>query len=89
MLTNYFCDPGSLNRIQFAPAAPYLSVFATVLTKAGYRPITIRRYLRAAAHVSYWQHGRGAAVNRSRQVKHWRVQTALTHVSMRPFSTCE
>lgn len=59
MLTNYFCDPGSLNRIQFTPAAPYLSVFATVLTKAGYRPITIRRYLRAAAHVSNWQHGRG------------------------------
>jgi integrase/recombinase XerD len=58
MLTNHFRDTRTLNRIQSTPAAPYLDAFAATLTKAGYRQLTIRCYLRAAAHLSYWQQTR-------------------------------
>jgi integrase/recombinase XerD len=58
MLTSHFRDPRTLNRIQSTPAEPYLDAFAEALTNAGYKPATIRCYLRAAAHLSSWQQSR-------------------------------
>lgn len=58
MLTIYFPNPGTLHLIQSTPAAAYLDGLAAALVGAGYKPITIQRYLRSAAHVSYWQQSR-------------------------------
>jgi len=57
MLTSYFPNPGTLHLIQCTPAAPYLDSFAAALVGVGYKPTTIQRYLRSAAHFSYWQQG--------------------------------
>lgn len=58
MLTHYFSDPVMLDLIHHTPAAPYLDRLSAALAATGYKPTTIQRYLRAAAHVSYWQHNR-------------------------------
>src|SRR5438046_592504 len=58
MLTHYFSAPVMLDLIQQTPAAPYLDCLCAKLVATGYKPTTIQRYLRAAAHVSYWQHNR-------------------------------
>jgi site-specific recombinase XerD len=56
MFEQYFADPVMLDLIQHTPAAPYLDPLSTELVEAGYKPITIQRYLRSAAHLSYWLH---------------------------------
>jgi hypothetical protein len=56
MLTHYFSDPVMLDLIQQTPAAAYLDCLSAELVATGYKRTTIQRYLRAAAHVSYWQH---------------------------------
>jgi integrase/recombinase XerD len=62
MLTHYFSDPVMLDLIQQTPAAAYLDCLSAELVATGYKPATIQRYLRAAAHVSYWQHRRGRSL---------------------------
>jgi len=62
MWTNYFSDPGTLHLIQCTPAAPYLDDFAAALIGGGYKATTIQRYLRSAAHVSYWHQGRARSL---------------------------
>jgi integrase/recombinase XerD len=54
MWTNYFPTPGTLHLIRCTPAAPYLDSFAKALYGAGYKPTSIQRYLRSAAHLSCW-----------------------------------
>ena len=58
MLQNYFPNPDTLHLVQCTPAAPYLDSFAAALRGAGYKPTTIQRYLRSAAHLGYWQQRR-------------------------------
>ena len=55
MWTSYFPNLCTLIFIQQTPAEPYLDGFVTALVGMGYRPGTIQRYLRSAAHLSYWQ----------------------------------
>jgi len=62
MLTNHFPNPGTLHLIQCTSAALYLDDFAAALIRGGYKPTTIQRYLRSAAHVSYWQQGRARSL---------------------------
>lgn len=62
MLTDYFSNPVMLDLIQRTPAAAYLDCLSAELVAAGYKPTTIQRYLRAAAHVSYWQRRRGRSL---------------------------
>jgi site-specific recombinase XerD len=62
MLTSYFPNPGTLHLIQCTPAAPYLDEFAAALIRENYKPTTIQRYLRSAAHVSYWQQRRALSL---------------------------
>lgn len=62
MLTSYFPNPGKLHLIQCTPAAPYLDGLAAALLRAGYKPATIQRYLRSAAHLSCWQQGRARSL---------------------------
>lgn len=57
MLTSYFPNSDALHLIQSTPAAPYLDSFTAALVGAGYKLTTIQRYLRSAAHLSYWQEG--------------------------------
>ena len=59
MLTHYFSDPVMLDLIQHTSAAAYLDCLSAELVATGYKRTTIQSYLRAAAHVSYWQHRRG------------------------------
>jgi integrase/recombinase XerD len=62
MWTSYFPNVDTLNFIQQTPAEPYLDGFVVALTGTGYRPGTIQRYLRSAAHLSYWQRGRARSL---------------------------
>lgn len=62
MWTSYFPNPGTLSFIQQTPAEPYLDGFVAALVGAGYSPGTIQRYLRSAAHLSYWQRGRARSL---------------------------
>ena len=62
MLTHYFSDPVMLDLIQRTPAAAYLDCLSAELVATGYKPTTIQRYLRSAAHVSYWQRLRGRSL---------------------------
>lgn len=73
MLKSYFPNPDTLHLIQCTPAASYLDSFAAALGGAGYKPTTIQRYLRSAAHLGYWQQGRA------------RPLTALDEVSIGEF----
>ncbi|UIF88259.1 tyrosine-type recombinase/integrase [Cupriavidus sp. UYPR2.512] len=59
MWTSYFPNSGMADFIHQTPAEPYLDGFVAALISAGYRPGTIRRYLRSAAYFSYWLRGRG------------------------------
>ena len=58
MWTSYFPNPGTLIFIQQTPAEPHLDGFVAALVDTGYTPGTIQRYVRSAAHLSYWQRGR-------------------------------
>jgi integrase/recombinase XerD len=62
MWASYFPNPGTANFIHQTPAEPYLDGFVAALIGAGYRPGTIQRYLRSAAHLSYWQRGRARSL---------------------------
>jgi site-specific recombinase XerD len=62
MWTSYFPNVDTLNFIQQTPAEPYLDGFVVALAGTGYRPGTIQRYLRSAAHLSYWQRGRARSL---------------------------
>jgi hypothetical protein len=55
LLTCYFSDPVMLDLIQHTPAAPHLEGLIAALIEGGYSPVTIQRYARSAAHLSYWQ----------------------------------
>ena len=43
-----------LSQMRSTPASPFLDCFVATLVKAGYRPRTIRRFVRGAAHFSLW-----------------------------------
>ena len=43
-----------MQRERHTTAATYLDCLSAELVATGYKPATIQRYLRAAAHVSYW-----------------------------------
>jgi len=58
MWTSYFPNPCTSLFIQPTPAEPYMDGFVAALVSTGYRPGTIQRYLRSAAHLSYWQRAR-------------------------------
>ena len=58
MWTSYFPNSGTLIFIRQTPAEPFLDRFVAALVGTGYKPGTIQRYLRSAAHLSYWQGGR-------------------------------
>jgi len=62
MWTSYFPNVDTSNFIQQTPAEPYLDSFVVALIGTGYRPGTIQRYLRSAAHLSYWQRGRARSL---------------------------
>jgi len=55
MWTSYFPNVDTLSFIRQTPAEPYLDGFVAALIGTGYRPGTIQRYVRSAAHLSYWQ----------------------------------
>lgn len=54
MLTIYFTDSRTLERLSSGPASPHLDGFAEFLRAQGYSWATARRYLRAAAHLGQW-----------------------------------
>ena len=58
MWTSYFPNSGALIFIRQTPAEPFLDRFVAALVGTGYKPGTIQRYLRSAAHLSDWQGGR-------------------------------
>ena len=62
MWTSYFPNLCTLIFIQQTPAEPYLYGFITALVGMGSRPGTIQRYLRSAAHLSYWQRVRARSL---------------------------
>jgi site-specific recombinase XerD len=62
MLTHYFSDPVMLDLIQHTAAAPHFEGLIAALIEGGYSPVTIQRYVRAAAHLSYWQQRRAQSL---------------------------
>lgn len=54
MLRTYSCDLARHELIQRTLAAPHVDGFIGFMVEAGYRLPTVRRYVHAAAHVSYW-----------------------------------
>ena len=62
MFASYFPNPDALHLIQGTSAAPYLDSFVAALLGTGYKPTTIQRYLRSAAHLSCWQQGRARSL---------------------------
>jgi hypothetical protein len=62
MLTHCFSDPVMLNLIQHTAAAPHLEGLIAALIERRYSPVTIQRYVRAAAHLSYWQQRRARSL---------------------------
>ena len=53
MLTHYFSDRVMLDLIQHTAAAPHLEGLIAALIERDYSPVTIQRYVRAAAHLTY------------------------------------
>ena len=51
MIDWYFSAPKTLRRLRHGLSGPYIDTFAEALTRAGYAPATVVRYLRAAAHL--------------------------------------
>jgi len=54
MLSDHFEAPRQLARMRATCVGPYFDGFSTMLAEAGYSPLTIRGYLRAADHVGRW-----------------------------------
>ena len=51
MIDRYFSAPKTLRRLRDGLSGPYIDAFADTLTRGGYAPATVVRYLRAAAHL--------------------------------------
>ncbi len=51
MIERYFSAPKTLRRLRHGLSGPHIDAFAEALTRAGYAPATVVRYLRAAAHL--------------------------------------
>ena len=51
MIDRYFSAPKTLRRLRSGLSGAYIDGFADALTRDGYGPATVVRYLRAAAHV--------------------------------------
>jgi site-specific recombinase XerD len=51
MLSQYFSAPKTLQRLRSGPSGAHIDDFAAALTRDGYAPATVVRYLRAAAHL--------------------------------------
>jgi site-specific recombinase XerD len=62
MLSEFFCDRRTFNRVQDSPSAPYLEGFADAMRAVGYARTTILSYLRTAAHVGAWARREGIAL---------------------------
>ena len=54
MITDYLEAPWRIARMRASCVGLYLDDFSAVLADAGYSPLTIRGYLRAADHVGQW-----------------------------------
>ena len=54
MLSTYFEDSRTLEKLSSGPASPYLDGFANHLHLDGYASGTARRYLRTAVHLCLW-----------------------------------
>jgi integrase/recombinase XerD len=59
MLTSYFRVPHPVTRLRGALAGRFVDGFAQHLEEAGFKPATIREYLRVVHHLSAWTAGRG------------------------------
>ena len=59
MLTSYFRVTYPVTRLRGALAGQFVDGFAQHLEEAGFKPATIREYLRVVHHLSAWTEGRG------------------------------
>jgi len=59
MLTSYFRVAYPVTRLRGALAGRFVDGFAQHLEEAGFKPATIREYLRVVHHLSAWTEGRG------------------------------
>jgi site-specific recombinase XerD len=59
MIDQYFSAPTTRRRLRDGLSGPYLDGFADALTRDGYAPATVVRYLRAAAHLGVFLTRRG------------------------------
>ena len=59
MLTSYFRVTYPVTRLRGALAGRFVDGFAQHLEEAGFKPATIREYLRVVRHLSAWTQGRG------------------------------
>lgn len=59
MLTSYFRVTYPVTRLRGALAGRFVDGFAQHLEEAGFKPATIREYLRVVHHLSAWTEGRG------------------------------
>ena len=58
MLEKYFSAPKSLRRLRGGISGPHIDAFADVLERDGYAPASAVRYIRAAAHLGCFVHGK-------------------------------
>ena len=65
MLTTVFSSPAWLSLIRSTPALPHLDGFIATTVEAGYRPQTVQKHVRAAAHLSHWLECRGRSLTDS------------------------
>lgn len=82
MLTNYFENVLTLNRLRSGPSGPYIEGFASKLHNDGYTWWTSRRYLRAAAHFGIWTMREGIFIP---QITHESIEKFGNHL---PLCTC-
>jgi len=54
MISDYLKAPWRIAQMHTTSVGPYLDDFSAALAAAGYSPLTIRGYLRAADHVGQW-----------------------------------
>jgi integrase/recombinase XerD len=62
MLTSYFRVTYPVTRLRGALAGRFIDGFAQHLEEAGFKPATIREYLRVVHHLSAWTEGRGDSI---------------------------
>ena len=61
MLENYFEAAPTLVRLRSGPSGPFIDAFGQELQECGYARRTVRRHLRAAAHLGAWMDLEGLA----------------------------